>query len=210
VEELGGTYDFKSAAREFVDAWLDAFNESGNGLKGFEKQFNDFYMNIVRNQAVTRGASKILEPMLQEIDKALEGDFMVDKSENSKIQKAADYAGEQFNNFMMKMIENWGNSLTGQSNVELSGLQRGIQGVTEDTAEILASYLNSIRFFVSEQSDLLKQLVALQNGNNQTENPMVAQLKLVVRETTTIKEAIQSVIQANHKNGGSGIRVFID
>lgn len=210
VEELGGTYDFKSAAREFVDAWLDAFNESGNGLKGFEKQFNDFYMNIVRNQAVTRGASKILEPMLQEIDKALEGDFMVDKSENSKIQKAADYAGEQFNNFMMQMIENWGNSLTGQSNVELSGLQRGIQGVTEDTAEILASYLNSIRFFVSEQSDLLKQLVALQNGNNQTENPMVAQLKLVVRETTTIKEAIQSVIQANHKNGGSGIRVFID
>ena len=210
VEELGGTYDFKSAAREFVDAWLDAFNESGNGLKGFEKQFNDFYMNIVRNQAVTRGASKILEPMLQEIDKALEGDFMVDKSENSKIQKAADYAGEQFNNFMMQMIENWGNSLTGQSNVELSGLQRGIQGVTEDTAEILASYLNSIRFFVSEQSDLLKQLVALQNDNNQTENPMVAQLKLVVRETTTIKEAIQSVIQANHKNGGSGIRVFID
>lgn len=210
VEELGGTYDFKSAAREFVDAWLDAFNESGNGLKGFEKQFNDFYMNIVRNQAVTRGASKILEPMLQEIDKALEGDFMVDKSENSKIQKAADYAGEQFNNFMMQMIENWGNSLTGQSNMELSGLTRGIQGVSENTAEILASYLNSIRFFVSEQSDLLKQLVTLQNGNNQTENPMVAQLKLVVRETTTIKEAIQSVIQANHKNGGSGIRVFID
>ena len=37
VEDLGGNYDYKSATRDFVDAWLEAFNETGNGW--FEKTF---------------------------------------------------------------------------------------------------------------------------------------------------------------------------
>jgi hypothetical protein len=33
----------------------------------------------------------------------------------------------------------------------LSALQKGIQGITEDTAQIIEAYLNSIRGYVSEQ-----------------------------------------------------------
>ena len=37
---IGGESEYKDAASSFVQAWLDAFNETGDGLKGLEENFD--------------------------------------------------------------------------------------------------------------------------------------------------------------------------
>lgn len=95
---------------------------------------------------------------------------------------------------------------------ELSGLQRGIEGVSESTAQIIEALLNSMRFYVADSNTQLKTLVAAQLGSNDanTPNPMLAQLQIVAKQTTAIYELFDSVVGTGHPRGRSGVRVFID
>ena len=91
---------------------------------------------------------------------------------------------------------------------ELSGLQRGIQEIHESTAQEIAAYLNSIRFFVAEQNTYLSQ-IASSFSNTEIENPMVSQLKIIASQTTAINELLNSLTSGGHSMGGRGFRVFI-
>lgn len=62
---IGGESEYKDAASSFVQAWLDAFNETGDGLKGLEENFDDFINNLFLKQASMRIANKFLEPLFQ-------------------------------------------------------------------------------------------------------------------------------------------------
>ena len=208
VEELGGGYDYSAMTEEFVNAWLDAFKETGNGLSGLEDNFEDFWQSIAIKQAVMGGASKIMQPFLDAVNKALENDFKLDDSEMANIDQLSAKAKEDMNAFLEQWYDRWGDFMTQGEQSELSGLQRGIQGVTEETAQIIEAYLNSIRFFVAEQTTYLSQ-IASSFGNTEMENPMVAQLRIIASQTTAINELLNSLTSGGHSMGGRGFRVFI-
>lgn len=208
VEELGGSYDFSSITEDFVNSWLDAFKETGNGLSGLEDNFEDFWKNIAIKQAVMGGASKIMQPLLDEVNKALEDDFKLDDNEMANIDRLSAKAKEDMNAFLQQWYDRWGDFMTQGEQSELSGLQRGIQSVSESTAQIIEAYLNSIRFFVAEQNTYLSQ-IASSFSNTEIENPMVSQLKIIASQTTAINELLNSLTSGGHSMGGRGFRVFI-
>lgn len=208
VEELGSSYDFSSITEEFVNSWLDAFKDTGNGLKGLEENFEDFWTNIALKQAVMGGASKIMQPFLDAVNKALENDFKLDESELSNIDQLSQKAKEEMNLFLQQWYDRWGDFMTQGEQSELSGLQRGIQELTESTGQEIAAYLNSIRFFVAEQTTYLSQIAA-SFGNTEIENPMVGQLRIIASQTTAINELLNSLTSGGHSMGGRGFRVFI-
>ena len=208
VEELGGGYDYSSMTEDFVNAWLDAFKDTGNGLKGLEENFEDFWTNIALKQAVMGGASKIMQPFLDAVNKALENDFKLDDSEMANIDQLSAKAKEDMNAFLEQWYDRWGDFMTQGEQSELSGLQRGIQGVTEETAQIIEAYLNSIRFFVAEQNTYLSQIAA-SFGNTEVENPMVEQLRIIASQTSAINTLLQSLTRGGHTLGGVGLKVFI-
>ena len=208
VEELGGSYDFSSITEEFVNSWLDAFKETGNGLSGLEDNFEDFWKNIAIKQAVMGGASKIMQPLLDAVNKSLEDDFKLDDKEMANIDKLSSKAKEDMNLFLQQWYDRWGSFINEGRDSELSGLQRGIQGVTEETAQIIEAYLNSIRFFVAEQNTLLSQ-IASSFGDTEVENPMVEQLRIIAAQTSAINSLLQGLVRGGHTLGGSGLKVFI-
>jgi hypothetical protein len=208
VEELGGSYDFSSITEDFVNSWLDAFKETGNGLSGLEDNFEDFWKNIAIKQAVMGGASKIMQPLLDAVNKSLEDDFKLDDSEMANIDKLSEKAKEDMNLFLQQWYDRWGEFMGEGSQGELSGLQRGIQGVTEETAQIIEAYLNSIRFFVAEQNTYLSQIAA-SFGNTEVENPMVEQLRIIAAQTSAINSLLQGLVRGGHSLGGTGLKVFI-
>ena len=208
VENLGGGYDFSSITEEFVNSWLDAFKDTGNGLKGLEENFEDFWTNIALKQAVMGGASTIMQPLLDAVNKALEDDFKLDESEMSNIDQLSQKAKEEMNLFLQQWYDRWGEFIGDGGKSELSGLQRGIQGVTEETAQIIEAYLNSIRFFVAEQNTYLSQIAA-SFGNTEVENPMVEQLRIIAAQTSAINSLLQGLVRGGHTLGGSGLKVFI-
>ena len=96
------------------------------------------------------------------------------------------------------------------SESSLSGLQQGIQGVTEETAQIIEAYLNSIRFYIAQDNQNLADLRNFFIGTGDKANPMLSQLRIIAQQTTAIYDLLDSVSRAGHSQGGRGIKVFID
>lgn len=149
---IGGESEYKDAASSFVQAWLDAFNETGDGLKGLEENFDDFINNLFLKQASMRIANKFLEPLFQMIDLAVtEGEAAIAKGfdgstdlTRQEMDKIVEEAKKQFPQ-LSEALEQLYNALGIKNNktAELSPLTQSIQGITEREAEILESLLNS-------------------------------------------------------------------
>lgn len=211
VEDFGGNYDFRSVTREFVDAWLDAFRETGIGIDGLDEKFKELMQNIVVEQAVMTGASKILQPMLDSINKSLEDDFVLDSDELSSIEDLNEDARLRLDQFLKSLFGEGGvfsDYVNTEANGELVGLQKGIQGITEETAQIIEGYLNSIRFFVSEKYNLLSNFVS-SFTNTEMENPIISQLKIIAVQTTSINTLLNSLTAPHPTQDGFGIKVVI-
>lgn len=211
VEDFGGNYDFRSVTREFVDAWLDAFRETGIGIDGLDEKFKELMQNIVVEQAVMTGASKILQPMLDSINKSLEDDFVLDSDELSSIEELNEDARLRLDQFLKSLFGEGGvfsDYVNTEANGELDGLQKGIQGITEETAQIIEGYLNSIRFFVSEKYNLLSNFVS-SFTNTEMENPIISQLKIIAVQTTSINTLLNSLTAPHPTQDGFGIKVVI-
>lgn len=211
VEDFGGNYDFRSVTREFVDAWLDAFRETGVGIDGLDEKFKELMQNIVVEQAVMTGASKILQPMLDSINKSLEDDFVLDSDELSEIEDLNEDARLRLDQFLKSLFGEGGvfsDYVNTEANGELDGLQKGIQGITEETAQIIEGYLNSIRFFVSEKYNLLSNFVS-SFTNTEMENPIISQLKIIAVQTTSINTLLNSLTAPHPTQDGFGIKVVI-
>lgn len=237
LQELGGLGDeasYKEASESFVDAWLSAFKETGDGMKGLEEAWDEMVHNMVKQQLLTRGVNKIMTKFYDEWDKALE-DGAMDEKDWDMLNTLMAEKREQLDEYLQGMAQNMGvEEMAGQG--ELDTLQKGIQGITEDQADILASYLNSIRFMVGEQVGYLKKIAGvdtateevqqnynptlttsktvddLQKSMSQQEdnNPMIPHLKTIAEQTSAIHALLDSVTLSGHTKGGQGIKVFID
>ena len=158
IEEMqspltGGIFDdIISAAEQFTQAWLDAFNETGDGLKGLEENFDELLRTLLIRQATMQVVSPLVEKMAKELEKYInvdDADLTVPEAE-----AWANYS----KSLLEPMSENLKNIFTAWKNAgldifgsdELSGLQKGIQSITEETALALEALLNSIRFYVSD------------------------------------------------------------
>ena len=204
--------DVLSAAQEFTDAWLEAFNKTGDGLSGLEDNFKETMLEMVKQQASMLISSSYIETWKKKLEQYINpNDLELSTDEAKKWVNAVTTSLPQLNqaleNYFTAMREA-GVDLDGGTSGELSGLQRGIQGITEETAQIIEAYLNSIRFFVAEQNTYLSQ-IASSFGNNEIENPMVEQLRIIAAQTSAINSLLQGLVRGGHSLGGSGLKVFI-
>jgi hypothetical protein len=157
--------DVFDAAKEFTDAWYDAFKETGDGLSGLEENFEEMFMNLAKNQA----AMQITTAYTEQWEKALK-DYINDEDTRLTKEEAAAWAAEvrssfpELNEALEAFLGTISEGLGGKSG-SLSELQKGIQGVTEETAQVLESLLNSMRLYVADtnmhikdQTDYIKKM----------------------------------------------------
>ena len=210
IESLGGVDDYRSATREFVDAWVDAFNETGNGLQGLTDNFREFFKNIILEQAVMKGAGKIMEPLLEMINTSL-GDYEIQNYEEQKIKALSEQKMKELDEFLNGLFGENGmwNEWIDDKGQSLSGLQEGIQGVTEETAQIIEAYLNSIRFYIAQDNQNLADLRNFFIGSDDNVNPMLAQLRIIAQQTTAINSLLESLTAPHPTQSGRGLKVII-
>lgn len=221
---IGGESEYKSAAESFVQAWMDAFNETGDGLKGLEENFDDFINNLFLKQASMRIANKFLEPLFQMIDLAVtEGEAAIAKGfdgstdlTRQEMDKIVEEAKKQFPQ-LSEALEQLYNALGIKNNktAELSSLTQSIQGITEREAEILGSLLNSIRFFVSQQTTDISAIRALLDARYGLEaeysdsNPMLVELRAQTGYLEKLSDYIGRVFAPSPNSKGPALRVIM-
>ena len=200
TEALGGfgsKSNTKSAAEDFVSAWRDAFKETGDGLSGLEEQMDSFLENAVKKQLLLRLSQQYITPLLEEFDKMFAesspGGEVMTKEELDAWKRLYKENSEAFDEKAKAYMEAIG--VTGGTNKEgLDGLTKGIQGVTEDTAEVVAAITESIRFFVADTNVLLHNFELHLVAPEDMANPWYEQIKSQTNYLRQIRDSIESVV----------------
>lgn len=224
LSEMGGfgsQSNYKSAAQEFADAWVDAFNEGGDALDALGDKFDDFFNNLIKKQLMQRGAQRYLEPILKAFDDAVsEGSaggnngYDVTKEELDTIAALRDQNLMAFNEYAKTLMDVLG--VVPDGNSELSALQQGIQGLTESTGQALEGLLNSIRYFVARQADDVQAIRSLLNaanslgGSQSGDTAVLTELRTQTTVIREIRDMLSDVTKSGHPRNGRGIKVFVD
>lgn len=224
LSEMGGfgsQSNYKSAAQEFADAWVDAFNEGGDALDALGDKFDDFFDNLIKKQLMQRGAKRYLEPILKAFDDAVsEGSaggnngYDVTKEELDTIAALRDQNLMAFSEYAKTLMDVLG--VVPDGNSDLSALQQGIQGLTESTGQALEGLLNSIRYFVARQADDVQAIRSLLNaanslgGSQSGDTAVLVELRTQTTVIREIRDMLSDVTKSGHPRNGRGIKVFVD
>ena len=224
IEQLGGfgsEANYKAAAQAFADAWFDAFKEGSNALDALNEKFEEYIQNLIKKQLMLRVAKKYLKPLLEMVDKSLEkdsdGGMNLTDQELAAINKLGDSTMKQLEEAFRNVTDQIG--FVSKAKDNLSGLQQGIQAVTETTAKSLEGLLGSMRYYLAtQQADvriirdtLLERLgtIAQQQAGGPS-NIMVDPLQQQVEYMKRLSSNFESVMKAGHSKGGYGLRVFLN
>lgn len=206
--------DVLSASKSFTDAWLEAFQETGEGLTGLESEFKDMMQSLVKQQASMIITQQYVNAWKKSLEQFINPEDLQLTTEEAKrwvstVTNSLPQLNQALENYFNAM-QQAGVDLSGESSGDkMSGLQRGIMGITEQTAEIISSYLNSIRFFVSEQNNMLAN-IANSLGATNTNNPMLNELKIHTELIRSIRDGLNSMMRGGHRLGGMGLKIFMD
>ena len=206
--------DVLSASKSFTDAWLEAFQETGEGLTGLESEFKDMMQSLVKQQASMIITQQYVNSWKKSLEQFINPEDLELTTEEAKrwvstVTNSLPQLNQALENYFNAM-QQAGVNLSGESSGDkMSGLQRGIESLSEATGEILASYLNSIRFFVSEQNSILSN-IANSLGATNTNNPMLGELKLHTELIRSIRDGLNSMMRGGHRLGGMGLKIFMD
>ena len=109
---------------------------------------------MVKKQALYQGSKAIMKQVQDVINQDLADDYDIDDWQ--KIWDVAKKANIDLDAFLQGWYDMFGGLSDGASS-GLSALQKGIQGVTEETAQVLESLLNSMRFTQAEAYQQIKE-----------------------------------------------------
>ena len=188
VEGVGGVSDYRSQTREFVDSWVSAFQETGDGLSGLKKNFREFFDNIIAEQAALRVTEKFLEPFYNSLNTAL-NDLRLSVGESKDLREEADRIMPELSKALELIWNELGGSRGEAEGAGLSTLSKSIQGITSDQAEILSAYWNSVRGYTAS-IDSKMDLVLANLGAGAEENPMLEQIRMQTGYLRDIKDTL--------------------
>ena len=200
---FGGQDAIKDAAEDFIDAWAEAYNETGDGLDALKDKWDEYFQNLLKKQMMMKVARKYMESVLKEINNAIKDDILTGE-EMEKLKTVRDESSEQLNAIMKQLAEamSWEGGLGGGS--ELEGLSESIQGVTEVTAQALEAILNSMRFYVIDNNTQQKRLVEIMESWEAPTSPILAELKRQTGYLLSIESLFNSVID---RSGSPAVRI---
>ena len=213
--------DIKGWASELGDAIYDAWKKGEDGADAFRRKVGEI-MGDVMNEVLKVG---LLQPAMEEIRKMLFGedgqsglfgkDFTLDQNEVKQVAGALMGLSEKSEAYTKALDdvnawlkENYGIDLQEDSKKE--GLKAGIKGITEDTASLLASYVNAMRADLSAQRELVRRIleeyIPTHNLIAEAQLRQLEQIQVNTAKSATQAEQIMGFLNGCN-NGTKSIKV---
>lgn len=157
--------DLTSAARDFAQAWIEAYKEFANTTDAMKEKFQEMVQNMIVESLLARVMERALKPIFDAIDSMQETDF---------------YSTSFWQNLMHKMDEATTNGVIGAENVmsmleqlginmrdlggDMTGISRDIATASEESILGLAASINTQNFYISQVPPKLDTIIALLRG----------------------------------------------
>lgn len=212
TNELFGI-DFKGWADQISDALMTAFENGEDAAEAFDDTVRDIIRQTLRNML----SLGVIQPMMENLRRKLFGEngkggvFDAMNPENTidaAMGVIADWFGEggegrravdsaqMFYDKWEDLMKTYGMTLSDDES-KSSGLSKSVKSVSEQTADLLASYLNSTRADVSIKKGLLieyfpQYLAMLTSGNSRLRN-IENHTAAIMRSNDRIAESVESL-----------------
>lgn len=212
---------FSRVADNIADSMVEAFIESGNAAIDMGEIMSDVAKNMVADLIKSMFIKDILDKYQEDLKKIATDETKDLDQKTSASLAVLDAALAEIDSVtpeIQKVLERYLEYLgTGEDADEDKTLGAGIKGITEDTANLLASYLNAIRADVSyaraiwERMDVSMQQIAAALAGFSAPSLMEYQAKIesntynTMLATQSILSNLQSVM--DYEGGTAAIRV---
>lgn len=216
TKEMAGT-DLTSAAKEFAEAWLDAYLEFGNTTDAIKEKFKDMMKSMVINSVLARIVQQKLKPIFDYIDNQLydkEGNMIGSLDTVWSMMKAVTDALPGELEAIYTNMGSWAGELRATEG-ELTGISKGVAQASEESVVTLSGYANSILYYhVQEATDIAairailegKTIVSTNTSQPSSESgsvnigqlislqqDLLAQVVLIKNDTGAIREDITDI-----------------
>lgn len=216
TKEMAGT-DLTSAAKEFAEAWLDAYLEFGNTTDAIKEKFKDMMKNMIVNSVLARVVQQKLKPIFDYIDNQLydkDGNMIGSLNTVWSMMKAVTDTLPGELEAIYTNMGSWAGELRATEG-ELSGISKGAAQASEEAVVTLSGYANSILYYhVQEATDIAairailegKTIVSTNTSQPSSENgsvnigqlislqqDLLAQVVLIKNDTGAIREDITDI-----------------
>lgn len=153
--------DFKGWAGQLANALVNAWASGASAAREYKKTVGEILKGVATSVIQQKYIESALEPIMQQFmaDFDLNGGKMTDDGIlllRKMMYIAEDMTNKTYN--MLDSIEDGVRADGGSMRDNATGVSPSIAGVTEDTADLLASYINNIRLDSSQKLMLQRQI----------------------------------------------------
>lgn len=172
-EFFSGT-DLTSAAKDFANAWIEAYKEFGSTTDAMREKFNDMLQNMVENSLAAKIMQEILAPLFQQIDD-MAADSELSGADIAQIAASAPEYIDKINAAMSSLMA--GLTAAGynirQQPGQFTGIKRNLANATEESINGLTQQMLVNNVYMSHIpviSANVAQILAIMSGGT-AENP---------------------------------------
>ena len=164
-ERFTGT-DLGSAARNFADAWLEAYKTFGNTADAIGEKFREMIENMVAESVIAGVMKTALKPVFDLID-GMTADDLYDPKFWQNLGTAVETATEDADvgaTNAMRMLEAMGINIR-EMGAGLTGISKDIATASEESILGLAAGINTQNFYISQiHAAVLRIEMLMQSG----------------------------------------------
>lgn len=178
--------DFKSWAQDLSEAIVSAWESGEDAAEAYRNKVSEILRDLGVKMIAERFMADKLNPIMEQFIRQYEQDKGVLTQDGMRILAGLYDAGDELSRQTSDFLDGI-NEIAKERGVDLkesssasSGLSKSIEGVSENTADLLASYLNATRADVS----LIAMNIPVQNAIAQTQ---VQHLESIARHTEAIE-----------------------
>ena len=154
--------DVKSAAEEFANSWIEAYQSFSSTTGAMQEKFQDMIGNMITQSLAGQMMQRLLQPIFDEIDRLSE-DGELTAAEIGSISDMATAAIPQIDAAMTGLVNNLagaGINLRQQAG-QFTGISRDIAGASEESILGLAAAVNTANFYISHVPTISENVAAI-------------------------------------------------
>ncbi len=141
--------DIKSWASELTDAVVSAWSAGEDAVDAYREKVRDMVKDVTKNIVTQKIMEKALSKPLEYLTSVLESKGQLDETDMDQLAALLYTVGDEVVPQLTGVFEALKNRGWDLSESGSSSTTNSIKGITEETADLLASYLNAVRLDVS-------------------------------------------------------------
>lgn len=182
--------DMKSWASTLTDTIVSAWAKGEDAVDAYREKVKDMVRDVTKNIVSQKIMEKALEKPLEWLTSVLDEKGQLDETDMDKFAKLLSEVGEKVTPQITGLFDAMKNNGFDMRENGSSSATNSIKSITEDTADLLASYVNSIRLDLSVVREMQGKFLP---EMSEIAKSQLTQLNLIARNTLRNADAAERI-----------------